>query len=414
MNPEVIRLWSPAIGFLRCYGVIPFKKSNREPYFERCAGSYVWGLFLSFIYLFILGIWIVLLMDSFTKPTAILIETCHTITYYCHSELTLVFFFLNSENLLSLFQQWIRTERLLSRIKIELRKKTMIQCWGLYVTLIILSTLENIFFLYSTVSIITLNKCNSKCSDLFNNQPFFLKVAKVNSTNPEDMLERLAGQETRLESYFGKYKSIFSVTLLMASAVSEVAWTTGDLIIALISVILHRYYEVLLDKLLSLSFKNTTYSNTLQQLEEIYQAQLAISLLAQKASEVFSPLIFITVGCNTIYILAFLYSGLEEDLSNPSMAVRFMFAYSFIYLILRFSISFYLGSRLTEMVINFSLNVDCMTINFFLLSYQFKLQPSEVIDCLFRWPSFVASLNVEQQRTRLIKVKIMLSQVSSR
>ncbi len=156
----------------------------------------------------------------------------------------------------------------------------------------------------------------------------------------------MAGQGTNLEPYFGKYKYIYAIFLVLVESVSETAWITGDFIIALISILLRRYYEVLHQQLL----RSHDRSNSPRQLEELRQAQLAISTLAQKVAEVFSPLILIAVGFNVTFILAFLYSGLEEDLSSPSILVRFIFTFSFIYLVLRLAFSAYLASRLTEMV----------------------------------------------------------------
>jgi gustatory receptor len=127
---------------------------------------------------------------------------------------------------------------------------------------------------------------------------------------------------------------------------SEVAWITGDLIIALISIIFRRYYEALQEKLLS-------DSRPFRTLEELRQIQLAISSLFHEVAEMFSPLILISVGCNVVYILAFLYSGLEADLFSPSVLVRLIFSYSFIYVVLRLIISVYLASRLSEMVFEF-------------------------------------------------------------
>lgn len=160
-------------------------------------------------------------------------------------------------------------------------------------------------------------------------------------------MERLAGQETNLEYYFGAYKSVYSFSLILIETLSEVAWITGDLIITLVSILLHRYYEALHERL---SESRRVTENSTRILEELHRAQLAISLLAQRVSETFSALVSITVACNMIYILAFLFSGLEDDMSDPNITIRFMFAFSFGYLILRFILSTYLASRLSEMV----------------------------------------------------------------
>lgn len=161
-------------------------------------------------------------------------------------------------------------------------------------------------------------------------------------------MERLAGQETNLESYFGDYKMVYSFSLILIETLSEVAWITGDLIITVVSILLHRYYEALHEKLSESKHK---MENSVRILEELHRAQLAISLLAERVSETFSALVCISVSCNMIYILAFLFSGLEDDMTDPNITIRFMFAFSFCYLILRFFLSTYLASRLSEMVI---------------------------------------------------------------
>ncbi len=175
----------------------------------------------------------------------------------------------------------------------------------------------------------------------------------------------------------------------------EVAWIAGDLIIALISIICRRYYEALQEKLLS-------DNHSFRQLEELRQLQLAISTLVHKVAEVFSPLILISVGCNVVYILAFLYSGLEADLFSPSFLVRLIFAYSFIYVVLRLIFSVYLASRLSEMVyilINYFPMTD-RTVDMFLLNPQ----PEKTIDYLYSLPSIVGS-NSDEQINRVIKVE---------
>ena len=160
------------------------------------------------------------------------------------------------------------------------------------------------------------------------------------------LLVNLAGKETDLSPYFGGYKDVYAFALIFVESLSEVAWISGDLIIALISILLRRYYEVMNSQLLSQHHGAVS----LRQLEEIRRIQLAISILAHKVAEVFSPLILITIGCDVVYILTFLYSGLEADITSPSIFVRFIFTYSFMYIALRLIFSVYLASLLTEMV----------------------------------------------------------------
>jgi small basic protein len=160
------------------------------------------------------------------------------------------------------------------------------------------------------------------------------------------LLVNLAGKGTDLSPYFGGYKDVYAFALIFVESLSEVAWIAGDLIIALISILLRRYYEALNRQLRS----QQCGIISLRQLEEIRRVQLAISTLVQKIAEVFSPLILITIGCNVVYILTFLYSGLEADITSPSFFVRFVFTYSFIYIALRLTFSVYLASLLNEMV----------------------------------------------------------------
>lgn len=132
----------------------------------------------------------------------------------------------------------------------------------------------------------------------------------------------------------------------MIETLSEVAWITGDFIIALTSIILHRYFEGLHEQMIHIQ-NQTIFTNHVEQLR---QTHLAVSSLSQETAKILSPLVLVSVGCNIVYILVFLYSGLEEDLSSPHILVRFMFTYSFVYMVLRFTASVYLASRLTEMV----------------------------------------------------------------
>ena len=204
-----------------------------------------------------------------------------------------------------------------------------------------------------------------------------------------------------MDPYFGEYKQVYVTFLALVELLpfSEVTWVIGDFIIALVSILLRRYYEALHQQLLR---SHDDRSNTQRQLEQLRQAQLAISALGQKVAKVFSPLILITVGFNVTYILAFLYSGLEEDLSSPSILVRFVFTFSFIYLVLRMTFSTYMAIRLTDMVYN--------TNNYapFIIQPNYAnelFQPGKTLDYLFSRPSLVGC-NSDQQRSRLIKVHI--------
>lgn len=162
-----------------------------------------------------------------------------------------------------------------------------------------------------------------------------------------DLLLTLAGKGTDICKYFGRYKHVYSILLIFVETTSEVAWVTGDFIIAFVSIILHGYYSALEKQL---KRENSSCRSSWSHLIELRRMHLKISKLALAIGEFFSPLILFAISFDVIYILAFLYSGIEEDMSSSSVLVRVIFTYSFIYLLLRLSFSTYLASRLAEMV----------------------------------------------------------------
>ena len=117
--------------------------------------------------------------------------------------------------------------------------------------------------------------------------------------------------------------------------------------IAILSLLLYRYYAVLQEKLCEISPKNFN----IKQLDDLCRIQMLLSQLVQSAANVFSPLILIVFGCNVCYILAFLYSGLMTDITNPNIIVRTTFAFSFSYVVSRFVFSALLSARIPEMVL---------------------------------------------------------------
>ena len=169
---------------------------------------------------------------------------------------------------------------------------------------------------------------------------------KGNTTNPTDVLNKLIGEGGNFDLYFGKYKYVTGIGIAIVDSLTEVAWITGDFIVAFSSIILHRYYKALHQCL-----ESHGNSCSPRQLEDLRQVHLAVSTLAHRVAEVFSPLILLSVGFNVSYILTFLYMGFKNDLSDPSLLVRFCFTYSFFYLVLRLAFSAYMASRLSEMVI---------------------------------------------------------------
>lgn len=153
-KPDVIKLWSPVICFSRFYGIIHLKKCDHEPYFEKCTGSFCWGLFLSLIYIFTLLIAVLVLKDSLNESSTVIVESSHYVIYYLHCELTLVYFLLYSDDFANLMQKWIDTEILLNLNKIRLGSRTKVKCWIIYLAIIILCTAENSVYIFSTVFII--------------------------------------------------------------------------------------------------------------------------------------------------------------------------------------------------------------------------------------------------------------------
>lgn len=125
-------------------------------------------------------------------------------------------------------------------------------------------------------------------------------------------------------------------------------WITGDLIIAILSLILHRYFVVLQEKLNETSRK----SSDIKQFDYLRHVHTTLCQLVQTVGDVFSPLILFVFGCNVCYILAFLYSGLENEILHPNILIRTTFAYSFLYIVLRLVTSMVLSARLPEMVKN--------------------------------------------------------------
>lgn len=154
--------------------------------------------------------------------------------------------------------------------------------------------------------------------------------------------------------------------IVVTIIISETAWIAGDLIIILVSILLHRYYKALREKL-SASTENSKYSK--DQLDGLHRSIQVTSLLAKSVSEIFSKLVVITISCNTIQIFYYLCHGLKEVFINSNVfIVRLTFLLSFGYLASRFSLSLYLASRLTEMVFKASHSNRSHPLTVFLIS----------------------------------------------
>jgi gustatory receptor len=154
--PDVIQLFNPIISFLRCYGVVPLKKCDKEPYFERSSGLFCWCLSVALIYLFTFVISVRLVIDTFNSSSKMIADATFYLIYYAHCEMTLVFFLYYSGEIVSLFQHWVETERLLHLRQIFLGKITKAQCWLIFIATVILSNLENGFYITSAVCCVSL------------------------------------------------------------------------------------------------------------------------------------------------------------------------------------------------------------------------------------------------------------------
>lgn len=150
-KPDVIQLWNPVISFLRCYGVVPLKQCDKDPYFERSSGSFCWCLSVASIYLFTFVISVCLVIDTFNSSSKMIADATFYLIYYAHCEMTLVFFLYYSGELVSLFQHWVETERQLQLRKIFIGKITKAQCWLIFIATVILSNLENGFYITGAV-----------------------------------------------------------------------------------------------------------------------------------------------------------------------------------------------------------------------------------------------------------------------
>ena len=169
-----------------------------------------------------------------------------------------------------------------------------------------------------------------------------------NSNNLQEFLENVGGVEKTLN--FGSFKTaVCNFVVIVTIIISETAWIAGDVIITLVSILLYRYYEALHEKL-SVSIQNKRYSK--DQFDEFHRSIQVISLLAKRVAETFSKLVVTTVSCNTIQIFYYLCRGLQNMMTSSNIPiVGLTLLFSFGYLVLRFSLSLYMASRLTEKVI---------------------------------------------------------------
>ena len=151
-KPDFIQLWSPVISFCRFYAVIPMRQTNKEPYFERCPASLCWCLVVASIYFFAFVLSVFLVLDTFSSSSKIIANATFYLIYYIHCEMTLIFFVYRSQDLLNLFQHWIKIENLLAKYNIHLGKVLVAQCWTIVIATVIMSHMENACYIISAVS----------------------------------------------------------------------------------------------------------------------------------------------------------------------------------------------------------------------------------------------------------------------
>ena len=149
--PEIIQIWSPLIDFFRCCGIIPLKRSNHPPYFERCIGSYCVSLLLFTLIFFTSLITIIILKNNSQLSVIEILDIVLHLIYYSHCELTLAYFMLRSGDIIQLFQFWIDVERVLNEANIRLGRAIQVKCWVIYSFSIVILFSDNILFICSKV-----------------------------------------------------------------------------------------------------------------------------------------------------------------------------------------------------------------------------------------------------------------------
>lgn len=151
-KPEIIQLWNPVVCFGRFFGVTPFKRCDREPYFEYCCTFYCWSLVLVSLSVFALVASVTISKKGSVLSSAFIVEVSQYFIYYAHCKFTLLFFLLRYQDFLRLLQQWIDAERFFLRCNIRLGKFTTNVCWFLYAATIILMIGDNASFILSPVN----------------------------------------------------------------------------------------------------------------------------------------------------------------------------------------------------------------------------------------------------------------------
>ena len=148
---KLVELWSPVIGFFRCYGVIPLRKCDKGPSFERCLGSLCLGLFLLVLFILELSIGTLVLKDSSKVSSRQFADASLSVDCLVHCVFTMAFLIVKSGDLVRVLKIWIDTEKILANFNVSLGKVTFVKCWILLFAFIIFITLENAIFISNMV-----------------------------------------------------------------------------------------------------------------------------------------------------------------------------------------------------------------------------------------------------------------------
>ena len=153
-KPDVIQLWCPVINFGRCFGIIPLKTIDTNPYIQRCMGSTCASIGFFLLYSFAFVVSFLVFKDNVGKANHIsvaIVESSKFLFYYCHCLLTLAFFLYRSDDLVLLIKNWVELEQELSRYKINLGASTKNAFFVICTSTLILFSTESALYLISQV-----------------------------------------------------------------------------------------------------------------------------------------------------------------------------------------------------------------------------------------------------------------------
>ncbi|XP_021947687.2 uncharacterized protein LOC110845553 [Folsomia candida] len=211
------------------------------------------------------------------------------------------------------------------------------------------------------------------CTQLVGNSLYYYsQVAKNNVTSIGKFAEI---NELQGEIYFNS--STLGVSYSFFEFYCDIGWTFGDTLIALMSLILTRFF-IRLNKGISAS-----KAQTVHEVERLRKDHRAIKDLVEQCNQVFAPIILVNFMGNVIYLLTRLYTGLFEDLQNPELIVRLESIYAFVYQIGKIMIPTWLAALLNETA-------------------------AEAIDTVHDWPSLI---ELEETRNRMMVITRFISQL---